>query len=380
MEDEMGSARAILVVGLFLAGIGTEAKAANATEGSDQAGAREQKSGQPKVGGAAGKGGAKGALGDKAKGPRKAKKGEKDSLPQRNHPGKAPKVGVPKRNADEQAPKATLPMAQGNGPRVGGGQEPRGTRPSSNTSLKGETKSGLSGPLPGTNKPDRHLMGSAAETPAASTDRPSSDGSGAPKHHLRPRPAPRAHPRKNMESETMHKSHSSGGFQPSLQVGARVGTLSSKDVEGERSSDLGLGVAAGLRLLPAVGLEVAYLHHDDAWSLENEVGTRGETARTADLLSASVRLYSNPRSPLSPYFVGGVTYEQLAVQQPGLTLDDNWNGSRTGGHAGLGLELSVGKVLTFDIEGRLIAAPRQDETDPTAPVQAQAFAGLNLVF
>jgi len=380
----MGSARAILVVGLFLAGIGTEAKAANATEGTDQAGAREQKSGQPKVGSAAGKDGAKGALGDKAKGPRKAKKGEKSSLPKRDPAGKDPKTGLPKRNADEQSPKASLPMVKGNGPRIGGGQEPRGTQPSSNTSLngggKGETKPRLSSPLPGTNKPDRHLMGSAAETPAASSDRPSSDGSGAPKHHPRPRPAPRAHPRKNMEGETMHKSHSSGGFQPSLQVGARVGTLSSKDVEGERSSDLGLGVAAGLRVLPAVGLEVAYLHHDDAWSLENEVGTRGETARTADVLSASVRLYSNPRSPLSPYFVGGLTHEQLSVVQPGLTVDDNWNGSRTGGHAGLGLELSVGKVLTFDIEGRLIAAPRQDEADPTAPVQAQAFAGLNLVF
>ena len=157
-----------------------------------------------------------------------------------------------------------------------------------------------------------------------------------------------------------------------LAIGLRGGSLMSGYENGNNYGDLGLGLNARYRPAESVGLELGITHHDSAWA--------PESARSQTLGSASVELFAFPWTRVSPYAIGGLTMnnrniaDELASYQGVDQLDTGRN--LVGAHAGLGLELALGKSAALDLEGRYIGWLNQTAMDTASPGALQATAGL----
>jgi hypothetical protein len=157
-----------------------------------------------------------------------------------------------------------------------------------------------------------------------------------------------------------------------LAIGVRGGSLMSGYENGESYGDLGLGLNARYRPAESIGLELGLTHHDSAWA--------PESSRSQTLGSASVELFAFPWTRVSPYAIGGLTMnnrniaDELASYKGVDQLDTGR--SLVGAHAGLGLELALGKTAALDLEGRYIGWLNQTAMDQSNKGAVQATAGL----
>lgn len=138
----------------------------------------------------------------------------------------------------------------------------------------------------------------------------------------------------------------------SLALGLRMGSFVSGQADGPRVySDPGIGLAARYRPSEGVGLEVAVQHHNQSWSFD--------TARSQTLLSGSLELFAFPSSRLSPYVLGGLTYNARDLSNVVVTPTGPKAVTTTaplaGPHVGAGLELALGDSLALDLEARYIS-------------------------
>ena len=162
----------------------------------------------------------------------------------------------------------------------------------------------------------------------------------------------------------------------SVAVGLKMGSLTSGYADGPVYSDLGLGLAGRYRPAESVGLQLDLSHHSQSWSTESE--------RSQTMAAGNVQLFAFPWTRVSPYVLGGVTYDARNLHDDIAT----GNGSATviandalwGLHAGLGLELALGQNLALDFEGRYIGYLDKSPTDPSLPGALQLTGGLMVHF
>jgi len=149
----------------------------------------------------------------------------------------------------------------------------------------------------------------------------------------------------------------------SFAVGIKGGTLVEQEaVVNKLTGDTGYGIVARYRPVEAIGFEGSWMRHEDASS--------GTLVR--DPLSVSAQLFAFPWTRLSPYVGGGVTFDG-----PASRADAPESGRRMMPHAGLGVELALGRSLAIDIEGRYLSQMQTLSDDPLSEGGAlQATAGL----
>ncbi len=159
----------------------------------------------------------------------------------------------------------------------------------------------------------------------------------------------------------------------SLAVGVKAGTLVSGTLGGDTYGDLGLGLLGRYRPAEAVGLQLDLGHHAGRSTFDLNESQRSQTQ-----VAGSVQLFAFPWTRVSPYAVGGVTWnarsleDQLATGSATTvveTTDALW-----GLHGGLGVELAMGNNFALDLEGRYVGWLDRQEGD--APGAFQATAGL----
>ncbi len=160
----------------------------------------------------------------------------------------------------------------------------------------------------------------------------------------------------------------------SVAVGLKVGSLASGYDHGSIYSDVGVGLAGRYRPAETVGLQLDLTHHAQSWAADTE--------RSQTIAAGSVQLFAFPWTRVSPYAIGGVTYDARNIQ------DDIYEGSATviandslwGLHGGLGLEFALGQSLALDLEGRYIGYLDKSPTDPSLPGAFQFTGGLMVHF
>lgn len=162
----------------------------------------------------------------------------------------------------------------------------------------------------------------------------------------------------------------------SFSLGVRAGTFQSGYTDGASYGDFGLGVAARYRPIEAVGVEVAYTYFNDQFDSDAE--------RVTQPLSTSVELFAFPWTRVSPYVLGGVTWTKRSYDDTYSTPSGEQSfkstGVQFGPHAGLGLEIAVGKSAAIDLEGRYNMFVTNDPEEGDLPGALQGTVGLNLYF
>ncbi|MEQ1505756.1 MAG: hypothetical protein ABMB14_26210, partial [Myxococcota bacterium] len=101
--------------------------------------------------------------------------------------------------------------------------------------------------------------------------------------------------------------------------------------------------------------------------------------RSQTQVDGSVELFAFPWARVSPYVLGGATWNAASFADPISGVGARTVDGQVGLHAGLGLELALGRSAALDFEGRYIGW--MDERLPTeAPGAIQATAGLLVHF
>ena len=157
----------------------------------------------------------------------------------------------------------------------------------------------------------------------------------------------------------------------SLAIGVKGGSMISSTPNQQVYGDPGLGLVGRYRPAESVGLEMALQRHGSAFSPTD--------ARSNTQVAGSVALFAFPWTRVSPYAIGGVTYNAAnfgsevwngTAYEAVRTVDSQW-----GLHGGLGVEFALGDNFALDLEGRYIGW--LDERAPgEAPGALQATAGL----
>lgn len=153
----------------------------------------------------------------------------------------------------------------------------------------------------------------------------------------------------------------------SLAVGLKGGSYISGYSGANAFADAGLGLTVRYRPVEWLGIEGAAQHH-----LSSE--------RAHTLGSASVNLFAFPWSRVSPYVLAGATFTDRNV------VDEVWRQNQVqtivtsapmiGPHAGLGLEIAIGKRLALDLEARYIGYVNPIPADPTVPGALTTSVGV----
>jgi hypothetical protein len=162
-----------------------------------------------------------------------------------------------------------------------------------------------------------------------------------------------------------------------LAVGIRGGSLFGGYEAGEMFVDPGIGLAVRYRPESAVGLEISAIRFDPTAFLD-------DSPRVHALWDGSIEYFFAAKSPVSPYVLGGATYtarrfdDEFRADGRTDTLrarDANW-----GPHAGVGLEIALGRSVAIDLEGRYTALMTAPIEDPTFPGVVTANAAAMLHF
>ncbi len=176
-------------------------------------------------------------------------------------------------------------------------------------------------------------------------------------------------PQRHMPSRELDRANS-------LALGLKMGSLTSGYYEGGAYSDLGLGLAGRYRPAESVGLQLDVVHHAQSYTLDTE--------RAQTVAAGSVQLFAFPWTRVSPYAIGGVTYDARnlndAIGSDGTSATVIANDSLWGLHGGLGLELALGDSVALDLEGRYIGYLDKAANDPSAPGALQLTGGVMFHF
>jgi len=161
----------------------------------------------------------------------------------------------------------------------------------------------------------------------------------------------------------------------SFSVGLRTGSYLSGYEDGGDFADFGMGVTARFRPVESLGFEMAYSFHDDTFSPDTE--------RSTAMLQPSLQAFAFPWARVSPYATLGLTWTHR-------TYRDSWSDGVSqhltevqdksfGPHLGGGLEVSLGRNASIDLEVRGIGYLNPQEAD-TLPGATQATMGANFYF
>jgi len=149
-------------------------------------------------------------------------------------------------------------------------------------------------------------------------------------------------------------------------VGAKGGLLVDTDQNpSEISGDTGYGLVARYRPIESFGIEGSWMRHEDPTG----------NGQVRNPLSLSAQLFAFPETRLSPYVSAGATFGDLSPEES-VAADR----PRMSPHAGLGLELALGRSVAFDIEARYLSQMQSIEADPAAGGALQATAGILIHF
>jgi hypothetical protein len=163
----------------------------------------------------------------------------------------------------------------------------------------------------------------------------------------------------------------------SFALGLKAGSLVSGTPNGDVYGDPGFGLVGQYRPAEDVALEMAVSHYGIAL---DPLNTRSQTQ-----VAGSVDLFAFPWSRVSPYALAGVTWNSANMVDATYTGSGystvNDVSSQLGLHAGLGLELGLGKTASIDLEGRYVGWVSDSTPEsPSAPGALQATAGLMIHF
>ena len=154
----------------------------------------------------------------------------------------------------------------------------------------------------------------------------------------------------------------------SIAVGVRSGSYLSGYESGSTYGDFGLGLVGRWRPDEAVGLELAFAHHDETWN--------DQTERSQTLGQGSVMLFANPWGRVQPYVLGGLSVNERNIDDamytsrgtPTVRADDPlW-----GPHAGAGIEFAFGKRAALDLEARYVGWMNDREASLPGALQTGA--------
>ncbi len=102
-----------------------------------------------------------------------------------------------------------------------------------------------------------------------------------------------------------------------------------------------------------------------------------QQARQQTMVSGSMMWFVAPRSPVTPYALGGVSYTHLAIQDQtfgnGVPVRSNLFGLQGGG----GLEIALGRSAVLDFEARYVGYLGRDASDPVGTVTATVGIGTH---
>lgn len=160
----------------------------------------------------------------------------------------------------------------------------------------------------------------------------------------------------------------------SLAVGLRGGSMIGGYDSAAGFSDLGAGAVARYRPAESVGLEVGL----SQFGMKSDDSMRSHTVG-----SASVELFAWPWTRVSPYVVGGLSFDARNFDD--AYFDESTDSVQTfaqndmqwGPHAGLGVEFAIGKSLAIDLEARYMPFIGTSADDPTLPGNVQT--GINVL-
>ncbi len=161
-----------------------------------------------------------------------------------------------------------------------------------------------------------------------------------------------------------------------LAIGLKAGSLVSGTESGLLYSDFGLGLMGRYRPEESVGLQLDVAHHAGETVYNGTSSLRNQTQ-----VAGSVELFAFPWTRVSPYVLGGVTWNarSLSDQYSGAssTTVVGVSGALWGLHGGVGLELALGDNLAFDVEGRYVGWLDGGPTDPLGAIQGTAGLALH---
>ena len=167
----------------------------------------------------------------------------------------------------------------------------------------------------------------------------------------------------------------------------------------ERDNSLAIGISGGSIVGgyddaapfadPGVAGTIRY-RPDESVGLQATIGSFGmksdDSFRTNTSVQASAMIFAYPWTRVSPYVLGGVTwdarnyndaYRDLSTDAVGrLDQEDvQW-----GPHLGGGVEIAIGKSVAVDVDARYTGFVTADDTDPTLPGALQTGVGVLVHF
>ncbi len=156
-----------------------------------------------------------------------------------------------------------------------------------------------------------------------------------------------------------------------LAIGLKAGSLLSGTETGQLYSDFGLGLMGRYRPAEPVGLQLDLSHHAGESVFNGSSSVRNQTQ-----VAGSVALFAFPWSRVSPYALGGVTWNARSLHDEyygvGSTTLVGVNDALWGLHGGLGLELALGDNFALDLEGRYVGWLDRGPVDPLGAIQGTA--------
>lgn len=162
-----------------------------------------------------------------------------------------------------------------------------------------------------------------------------------------------------------------------LAIGLKAGSLLSGTETGQLYGDLGLGLMGRYRPAESVGLQLDLSHHAGESVFNGSSSVRNQTQ-----VAGSVALFAFPWTRVSPYALGGVTWNARSLHDEYYGVESTTlvgvNDALWGLHGGLGLELALGDSFALDLEGRYVGWLDRGPVDPLGAIQGTA--GLTFHF
>ena len=171
--------------------------------------------------------------------------------------------------------------------------------------------------------------------------------------------------------QTTHMPQRAVERDNSFALGIKGGSMLSGTQNGDLYSDGGLGLLARYRPAEAVGLQLDVTHFAGVSYDGPIIESRHQTQA-----AGSLGLFAFPWTRVSPYVLGGVTYNALQANQEltgeGRSTFSDFGHGLTGLHAGAGIELALGRSIALDFEGRYVGWLDRTSTDPVGALQGTA--------
>lgn len=163
----------------------------------------------------------------------------------------------------------------------------------------------------------------------------------------------------------------------SLAIGLSGGSIVGGYDDAAPFADPGIGGTLRYRPDESVGLQATVA----SYGMKSE-----DSFRTNTSVQASAVVFAYPWTRVSPYVLGGVTWDARDYNDAYRDLSSDTIGRldqrdvQWGPHVGAGVEIAIGKVVAVDLDAKYTAFVTADEADPTIPGALQTGVGLLVHF